>query len=68
MTCKLRKRVDDIPKRRGEHTWACDQCGALMVSKAKPVCRLEMLARMNALRAAAEVEAAELHLDEKIKP
>lgn len=68
MTCKLRKRVDDIPKRRGERTWACEQCGALMIASTKPICRQKMLARMNALRAAAEVEAAELHLDEKIKP
>jgi ABC-type ATPase with predicted acetyltransferase domain len=65
MPCKLRKRKDDIPKARKEHSWECETCGALMISTKKPVCRQAMLAQVQARHASAEAEAAELKLDEK---
>jgi hypothetical protein len=51
MACKLRQRKDDIPKFRGEKSWACDTCGAIMFSVEKPVCRLTMLAEVDARHA-----------------
>jgi hypothetical protein len=68
MTCNLRKRKDDIPKKnKREKTWYCHDCGALLFAEARPVCRREMLAEVQARVAFAEVEAQELHLDEKQK-
>lgn len=65
MPCKLRQRKDDIPKRRGEKSWECESCGALVISAAKPVCRRVMLAQVQARHASAEAEATELNLDSK---
>lgn len=36
--CQLKKRVDDIPKKKGEHSWHCESCGALLFSARKPAC------------------------------
>jgi hypothetical protein len=69
MACNLRKRQDDIPKKnKREKTWFCNDCGVLLFSEAKPVCRRVMLAQVQARVAFAEVEAQELHLDEKDHP
>jgi hypothetical protein len=69
MTCKLRKRRDDIPKlRKGERTWACEECGAIIMSSARPRCRQEVLAEVRARHAFAEGEADILDLDHKVKP
>jgi hypothetical protein len=56
MACKIKQRKDDIPKRKGEKSWVCETCDALIFSKAKPRCRLEVQAEMEALHAAAEAE------------
>jgi hypothetical protein len=65
MACKLRQRKDDIPKYRGEKTWACDQCGAIMFSVEKPVCRLTMFAEMDARRAFAFADDTRTPEEEK---
>ena len=69
MTCKLRHRVDDIPKRTSkEKTWHCEKCGALAFAERKPQCRQKMLAQVQARHASAEAEAIELNLDNQVKP
>ena len=68
MACNLRQRKDDIPKRRGEKSWECTTCNALMIAKRKPVCRAAMLAQVQARHASAEAEADQLDLDHKVKP
>lgn len=69
MACKLKRRLDDIPKTgRGEHTYSCEECGALMFGKTKPQCRRAMLAQVQARHASAEAEADMLHLNDKVKP
>lgn len=69
MTCNLRVRRDDIPKKnKQEKTWHCPDCGVLLFSEAKPVCRQVMLAQVQARVASAEAEAQELRLDDKVKP
>lgn len=64
MPCKVRRR-DDLPTYKGEKAWDCETCGLVLFSPAKPRCRLVVAAEMQALRAAAEVEAIELELDKK---
>jgi hypothetical protein len=56
MACTLKQRKDDIPKRKGEKSWVCETCNALIFSKAKPLCRLAVRAEMDARHAAAEAE------------
>lgn len=68
MACKLHQRKDDIPKRPKEKSWECEKCGALLFATRKPVCRLEMLAQVQARHASAEAEAEILNLDNKVKP
>lgn len=69
MACKLKRRLDDIPKRGPrERTWSCEECGALMFGPVKPQCRRAVLAQVEARHASAEAEAHMLHLDEKVKP
>jgi hypothetical protein len=68
MACKLRQRKDDIPKRAKEKSWECEECGALLFSVRKPVCRLVVLAEMRARRASAEADVELLDLDHKVMP
>jgi DNA-directed RNA polymerase subunit RPC12/RpoP len=65
MACKMKTRKDDIPKRAGEKSWSCDACGMLVFAKARPRCRKEVQAEMDARHAAAE---AELYNLDKGKP
>lgn len=69
MSCKLKRRRDDIPKRNSsEKSWVCDECGAVIFASVKPRCRAVALAEISARSAAAQVEAINLHLDDKVKP
>lgn len=46
MTCRLKRRIDDIPKRHPkEKTWVCDDpdCNAIIFAVGKPRCRQDML-------------------------
>lgn len=64
MACQVRRR-DDLPTYKGEKAWECAECGAVMFSPRKPVCRRVAASEMEARRVAAEVEAIELDLDSK---
>lgn len=69
MTCQLKRRRDDIPKRsRSEKTWVCDECGAVIFASVKPNCRAAVLAEVGARSAAAQADVHNLHLDDKVKP
>jgi hypothetical protein len=56
MPCKLKQRKDDIPKRRGEKSWVCEECNTLVISAVRPRCTREMEAEVAAHRAAAKAE------------
>ena len=67
MKCKLKRRLD-VPLRKGEKCWSCDNCGALIFGKERPKCRAEVLAEVQARHASAQAEAHILNLDNKVKP
>lgn len=62
MTCNLRVRKDDIPKKsKREKTYWCPDCDALIFAERKPVCRKVMQAKIAALHAFAEADDLENH-------
>lgn len=62
MACKLRQRKDDIPKRKGEKTWVCDECNALIFAPRKPHCREEMLKVVQRLHDEAQETLEAVHV------
>lgn len=56
MACKMKMRRDDIPKRKGEKTWACEECGALVFAATRPNCQAKVQAEIVARHALADAD------------
>lgn len=56
MACKLKMRRDDIPKRKGEKTWVCDTCHAIVFSAERPKCQEPIQVEIAARRASADAD------------